>query len=371
VGVSHVHRTLLVGRELARRGHEVVVTARPRHREAVERAGIGFAAGVDVDVPPNADLYAAWTARDIDTATRAFTDLVRGWRPDAVLVDQHPVAAMAAESQGVPSVALVTAGLTSEAVRLTGARGRTLWAARRALALRGARDLRRFTAACHRLGIRPRRTYAALMAGTFTAATELASLVGPLGPAVEVTGPLLWQDAGPTPPPPRAGSARVYVTLGNTGDPRLLDLAIRAFAGRPGYDVVVTSGHLHPPPRDVDGVFAARTVPGTDVLADARLVIHPGGAGTTYQALAAGVPMVVVPSVSGQEAIARCVQRRGVGLGLRLDGLGSERLLQVGSRVILDAGMRRRARDFADELSGVDGAAAAADRVERCRGRVR
>src|SRR6185312_10830261 len=144
-----------------------------------------------------------------------------------------------------------------------------------------------------------------------------------------------------------------------------LELAVAAFAGRSGLQLMLTSGRHADPPAVPDGVAAARTMPGSQVLRHARLVVHAGGSGTTYQALAAGVPMIVVPRVSGQDVQARLVQRHGVGIAYRMDRLDAERLRLGGAEVLTGNGYRERAAAFARELTAVDGPGAIADAAER------
>jgi UDP:flavonoid glycosyltransferase YjiC (YdhE family) len=54
-------------------------------------------------------------------------------------------------------------------------------------------------------------------------------------------------------------------------------------------------------------------VPQRDVLAAARVVVCHGGSGTTFGALAAGVPLVMVPMWADQPANARAVAAAGAG----------------------------------------------------------
>lgn len=55
-------------------------------------------------------------------------------------------------------------------------------------------------------------------------------------------------------------------------------------------------------------------VPQDDVLQQASVVVCHGGAGTTFGALAAGLPLVVVPMMADQPANARLVGESGAGL---------------------------------------------------------
>jgi len=81
--------------------------------------------------------------------------------------------------------------------------------------------------------------------------------------------------------------------------------------------VLVTTGHGFDPSRlrDVPGnVHVEAWVDQADVLGEARLVVCHGGSGTTYGALAAGVPLVVVPVFADQFANAPTVARAGAGV---------------------------------------------------------
>lgn len=363
--MSHVHRALLVADRLADRGHEVMFAVRDDHRIRVAAAGFAAVACEDVTVQPTEDAYACWSADRIMAGLDQLVSLIEAFGADVVVADFHPLAAIAAEAAGVPSVALATAGLTNGAARLTGVRGPGLWATSQLLGLRGRHDLRSFaTAARARRLQRPRDTYARLFAGDVTVVTELRTFVGDLGDDVAYGGPLIWNDTGPSLPPPPAGVARVYITLGNTGDPSLVGLAVEALAGRPGLQLVITTGHLVDPPEAPEGVIVVRSLAGAEVMRHARLVVHSGGVGTTYQALAAGVPMVVIPHVPGQQITAHCATRRGVGVGLRVNGLQPERLRDVCCRMILHRAAADRAGVFAVELATTDGARSAAMSVE-------
>lgn len=67
-------------------------------------------------------------------------------------------------------------------------------------------------------------------------------------------------------------------------------------------------------------VHVERWVAQTDVFAAADLVICHGGSGTTYGALAAGLPLVVCPLFADQSANATIVERFGAGTVVRTQG---------------------------------------------------
>lgn len=244
IGVTHVHRCLLVAEALADRGHEVLFAVRDDHRVRVAEAGFVAFGCDDVTVPPTEDAYSGWTEDRIEAALDQLATLITALDADVVVADFHPIAAMAAERAGVASVALIAAGLAPGAARLTGAQGTDLWAANQLLTLRGKNALRAFAAIAREQRLRPRNTYAKLFAADITLVTELHSLVGPLGHDMHFIGPLLRKHTGHMPPPPPTGTARVHVTLGDASDPRLVDLAVRAIAGRPSLELVTSTCQL-------------------------------------------------------------------------------------------------------------------------------
>ena len=100
--------------------------------------------------------------------------------------------------------------------------------------------------------------------------------------------------------------ARVLMTVGRAVDPAALVL-------------VPSNTHVE------------RWVSQGDVFREARLVVCHGGSGTTFGALAAGLPIVICPLFADQTANARLVQKAGAGLAVSTSedaagGLGSLRL---------------------------------------------
>jgi hypothetical protein len=84
--------------------------------------------------------------------------------------------------------------------------------------------------------------------------------------------------------------------------------------------VLLTTGHGFDPSRLTElpaHVHVEAWVDQADVLAEARLVVCHGGSGTTYGALAAGLPLVVVPVFSDQFANASAATQAGAALQVR------------------------------------------------------
>ena len=133
--------------------------------------------------------------------------------------------------------------------------------------------------------------------------------------------PAWWADAG---------APLVYVTFGTVlgrmsfaGD--VYRTALDAVAGLDAR-VLLTTGHAFDASGlpDVPGnVHVEAWVDQADVLGEAAMVACHGGSGTVYGALAAGVPLVVVPVFADQFANAVNVARAGAGIQVVADGQGA------------------------------------------------
>ena len=117
------------------------------------------------------------------------------------------------------------------------------------------------------------------------------------------------------------------------------------------------------------------TVPGATVLARARLVVHLGGHGTLMQALAAGVPSLLLPVNPDQILIAQKAHALGVGLnlwqpgGLPVDASWQDRVTPAVLRgavqqLLAEERFAAACRAFKERLSQVRAAAAAVEKLE-------
>lgn len=107
-------------------------------------------------------------------------------------------------------------------------------------------------------------------------------------------------------------------------------------------------------------VHATGTVPLSALLPHADLAIHHGGIGTTYAALFAGVPALVVPSAFDQGYNGRIVERLGVGRIL-IDP--ARNLATAISSMLEDGPASRGAKELSSKLVPPDMAATAIARM--------
>ncbi|MFI0432784.1 MAG: glycosyltransferase [Candidatus Nanopelagicales bacterium] len=149
-------------------------------------------------------------------------------------------------------------------------------------------------------------------------------------PGVHQVGPGLWAPPGEEPswladlPHPRV---LVSVSTEFQDDAAIIDAALAGLSGEPG-SVIVTSAAVDPDQFSAagDNVRIERFLPHAAVVAQMDVVVTHGGMGTVQRALAAGVPLVVVPWGRDQSETARRVARCGAGTVVRPGKLSPERI---------------------------------------------
>ena len=134
------------------------------------------------------------------------------------------------------------------------------------------------------------------------------------------------------------------------------DVAMRAVAELP-VRVLLTVGRdldLDALPQAPDNVRVERWAPQQDVLGHAAAAVVHGGSGSTLGAIAAGVPLVVVPLFADQPQNARRVAEVGAGLAVEPDREDVEAtvipLRDAIQTVLSEPSYGERARALADEL---------------------
>lgn len=120
----------------------------------------------------------------------------------------------------------------------------------------------------------------------------------------------------------------IYVTLGSSGQGKLLPLVLAALADMPVTVLAATAGNI-----TMNAIPAnarvADYLPGEQAARRARLVICNGGSPTSQQALAAGVPVIGIASNLDQFLNMQGVAKAGAGVLLRADRFNGARLQKV------------------------------------------
>lgn len=192
-----------------------------------------------------------------------------------------------------------------------------------------------------------------------------------------ITGPWLLESPADYAPPAElarfldAGDPPVYVGFGSIlagRDPaaitRLLVAALER-AGRRGLLYRGAWGDLDAGELPAS-VLRVAELPHQWLFPRVAAVVTHGGAGTVTAALVAGAPPVVVPAFGDQRLWGRRVAELGAGPPPIPRGeLNAERLAEAIERACADAAMRERAADLGRTILAENGAARAAELIER------
>lgn len=183
-------------------------------------------------------------------------------------------------------------------------------------------------------------------------------------PSVRMVGPCCWDP--PAEPPPWLPDANRPIVLVSTSseyqdDGKLVTTALEAFANE---DVEIVATVPAAKLKQTELPANARLepfLPHTPILARAAVAVTHGGAGSTQKALAAGVPVCVVPFGRDQLEVARRVEVAGAGTRLPAHQLTPKRL-----RAKIREAMTKRpgAQSVADGFAAAGGPVAAADAFE-------
>jgi MGT family glycosyltransferase len=329
---GHVFPAISLGRALAGRGHEVVVETWEERRQAVEGAGLGFAAAEEYRMfpPPEPDSADGQHAAE---AARALLPLLKEMRPHVVVSDILTLApALAAERAGVPLATLiphiypvVEPGLPFFAIGLRPPRtslGRAVWrTGQRALDVgleHGRRDL---NLQRRRLDLPPVERFHGGISPDLALVATYPQLEYPRRwPAgVEVTGPMTFELPHPEIelPPGERPLVLVAPSTAHDSENHLVRTALAALAEEPVRVVATTNRVVPQRPIEVPAnALLVDWLSYSQLMPAASLVISHGGHGTVARALGAGTAVLICPIVGDMSETAMRVSWAGAGLSL-------------------------------------------------------
>ncbi len=390
--LAHVSRLLEIGKVLRDRGHEIAFAGTGKYLPVAAKEGFDthelpyISVQQVVEAVRTQRLWKLYPEAQLNEFLESELVLYRKLGPDAILIDNRPTARTSAQLAGLPTVAVLNVHMSvhkrfpffslSHRNGLDRVPGIALLDRVEnhfecllydLLVMRGLNRIRR------RRGLDRLFSYQH-EEGDFTLFADIPefSPVRKLPVTARFIGPLTWRNNLPAPgclnelDPSRPV---VYFTLGSEGLEDLLrhlDAAVRK-----GLQIVVALGGatLNPDIRIPPGVYLEEYVNTDRLLPICDLVCCHGGNGTLYQALAFGLPAVVVATHEEQLYGGKRVQHLGLGLTLTLKsvrraGMGAvvERILEI----LNDASYRERTRAFSKYLRRVDSAKTAADAIEQC-----
>jgi MGT family glycosyltransferase len=388
---GHIFPPVPTALALVERGHNVVLRTGWRGVELLERVGLR---GAPIDPRIEAIEVDDWRASNPLGATRrlfaAFARRAEYELPEfqAAIADEHPdllwidinciAASAAAEASGIPwahylpyphpvparGVPAYGPGLAPPMGPLGRARDAGLNAVNRA-AFRSI--LPPFNVIRRNLGLRelPRGEDYFLSAPLLIQFSAEPFEYHRDWPAnVRLVGPGLW-DPPAEEPSWLAQEKRPLLLLSAStefqDDGALIEIGLKALAEEPYAVIATTAAHDPSGFRAPANARVERFLPHTPLLARASAVICHGGMGTTQKALAAGVPVCVVPFLRDQFEIARRVETCAAGASLPARKLQPQRLRDAVRGAIA---CRPGAQRIAAAFSGAGGAESAATELE-------
>ena len=160
-------------------------------------------------------------------------------------------------------------------------------------------------------------------------------------------------------PRPLTGQGRVLVNFGTVyTNPELLTPLIRDLTAN-GHGVRVATGLMASPADfavDPDTVAFENFRPYAELLDGVDVVVGHGGAGTNLGALAAGVPLVLIPQGADQGAQAERAATAGAAIRIATDAFGPDVVTRAVADVLEQPGYRAAASKIAEQVSAMPSA---------------
>jgi UDP:flavonoid glycosyltransferase YjiC (YdhE family) len=359
----------------------VTIETWEERREAVEGAGLGFAAAEEYRMfpPPDPDSPEGAHAAE---AAKALLPLLEEMQPHAVVSDILTLApTLAAEKAGVPLATLiphiypvVEPGLPFFAVGLQPSRtpvGRAVWkAGQRALNIgleHGRRDLNRQR---DRLGLAPVDRFHGGISPDLALVGTFPQLEYPRRwpQGVEITGPLTFEIPYPEIELPPGDEPLVLIAPSTAHDSgnHLVRTALAALAEESVRVVATTNRVVPQSPIEVpDNATLVDWLSYGQLMPAASLVISHGGHGTVARALSAGTPVLVCPIIGDMSETAMRVSWAGCGLSLPWRLCKPAPLRWASRHLLQDRSFTQEAEELATWARDHDGAERGAELVEQ------
>lgn len=147
---------------------------------------------------------------------------------------------------------------------------------------------------------------------------------------------------------------KVFVSLGSSGPLRVLPTLVKVLSKLPVSIVLSTSGR--PVPGPATGIYVADLLPFTATAAVASLVVSHGGSGGLYPAIAAGTPVLGIPSNADMHLSTAYLTDSGAGLGIRVEDASEKRLQRTLEELLFEPRFRAAAKRWAAVFGRYDSA---------------
>ena len=148
---------------------------------------------------------------------------------------------------------------------------------------------------------------------------------------------------------------KVFVSLGSSGPLRAFPALLKALSKLPVTVIVATSGR--PMPGLGPYMYVVDLLPFTETAGLSGVVVSHGGSGGIYPAIAAGTPVLGIPSNADQQLSTAVLEESGAGLGVRVEEASHSRLLRALERLLFDPQYHLAAKRWAAVFDRYDSGA--------------
>ena len=145
---------------------------------------------------------------------------------------------------------------------------------------------------------------------------------------------------------------KVFISLGSSGPLKVLPALLRALAKLPVSIVISTSGRATP--GITREMYSADLLPFTETAQLSAVVVSHGGSGGLYPAMAAGTPVLGIPSNADQHLSTAVLEENGAGLGVRVEEASEKRLSSALRKLLFDPNYATAARGWAEIFARYD-----------------
>jgi rhamnosyltransferase subunit B len=398
-----VHPFIGIGRELKARGHDVILFGAEPYRQVVEESGIGFVSNVSVEsyneAISNPDLwhprkglptFLRMIVPTLESSRRALED---HYLPGKTMIVGHPLGFAARtfeEQQNVPSATIHLAPFSIRSVHKVPALPpgtdisgwprwlkQALWYAVDKAGFDPAivPELNRWRAT---LGLPPvRRVFKSWLNSPGMVIGLFPEWFGPRQPdwpeQFESALFPLWDDPAGSPIDPElsafidAGSPPVVVSPGSANrQAKPFFVAAAAALQRLGRRGIFLTGYPEQLPSPLpDTIVYRRYAPFSAVLPRSALLIHHGGIGTVAQAMASGVPHLIMPMAFDQPDNALRAASLGVARWLKPKRFTADNVTREMDDLLGSSTVAVKVKECRERLHGKSGIAMACDLLER------
>lgn len=393
--LAHAGRCALLAGELAQRGHEIILAGSPRYLRDPQVAAESFLYRPLPDFEASEgltllrNLHRRPRRRILQEHIRAELALIDQTAPDAVIIDFRLTMYLSAMLRGIPRISLLGGRWLPPRTAYPYRAFRTYPHYRLVKRLVGRDGAERlvpqllkavlwykvapYRGLMKQLGLPVKAHLWELLEGELNLILDSERLA-PLNelPANFVrVGPLYWSPSGPLPEwfeEVASDRPLVYITMGSTGHPALFQTLIALFADCAFTVILTTGGQVSIEEKGLPAnIRVARFLPGEAVMQRADVVICHGGAGSIYQAISAGTPLIAIATHFEQELLGQEIEAAGAGVLLSLNEVLAEPTLVMQSvrRILEDRHQyAKRVKMLRDDHARYDPVRSAADAIE-------